>query len=243
MNYRAEWHPGDGAPFLGPERFVKKIAKEPVPPSSSRRATLRDLLKSVAAKSGLSAEILLHKSRLGSVVNARDRFIREAVLQQGYLASQVASFLNYPSIQYQPCAAKKLMDLGKSVTSGFLEAQLHTLGDFRKKRKIRSGAVIGGAKGIMGARPDFQHAIALISSVLISSRRSAVLTSRMGFLAAISSFCSPPVSLGTDSGKCPTTFRLRWHCLGLDPIAAAAAAVNRISCERCRDRIDRDLLF
>ena len=95
MNYRAEWHPRDGAPFLGSERFVKKIAKEPVPPSSSRRATLRDLLKSVAAKSGLSAEILLRKDRLGSVVNARDRFIQEAVLQQGYLASQVASFLNY----------------------------------------------------------------------------------------------------------------------------------------------------
>ena len=56
VNYRAEWHPRDGAPFLGPERFVKKIAKETVPPSSSRRATLRDLLKSVAAKSGLSAE-------------------------------------------------------------------------------------------------------------------------------------------------------------------------------------------
>ena len=27
VNYRAEWHPGDGAPFLGPERFVKKIAE------------------------------------------------------------------------------------------------------------------------------------------------------------------------------------------------------------------------
>jgi hypothetical protein len=24
LNYRAEWHPGDGAPFLGPERFVKE---------------------------------------------------------------------------------------------------------------------------------------------------------------------------------------------------------------------------
>lgn len=98
VNYRPEWHPGEGAPFLGPERFVRKMAKEPVVPSSSRRATLRDLLKSVAAKSGLSAETLLRKGRLGSVVSARDGFIREAVLQQGYLASQVASFLNcHPS--------------------------------------------------------------------------------------------------------------------------------------------------
>jgi len=93
VTYRAKWHPGDGAPFLGPERFVKKISKEPIRPSSSRRATLKDLLRSVAAKSGLSPEILLRKGRLGTVVNARDRFIRDAVLQQGYLASQVAAFL------------------------------------------------------------------------------------------------------------------------------------------------------
>ena len=31
VNYRAEWHPGDGAPFLGPERFVKKIAQKKSP--------------------------------------------------------------------------------------------------------------------------------------------------------------------------------------------------------------------
>jgi REP-associated tyrosine transposase len=98
VNYRAEWHPGDGAPFLGPERFVKKIAIESVAPPSSRRATLKDLLRSVAAKSGLSPEILLRKGRLGSIVNARDRFIRDAVFQQGYLSSQVAAFLDcHPS--------------------------------------------------------------------------------------------------------------------------------------------------
>jgi REP-associated tyrosine transposase len=93
VNYRAEWHPGDGAPFLGPERFVKKIAKESVLPSISRRASLKDLLKSGASKSGLPADILLRKGRLAKVVNARDQLMREVVLQQGYLASQVAEFL------------------------------------------------------------------------------------------------------------------------------------------------------
>jgi len=98
VNYRAEWHPGDGAPFLGPERFVKKIAKETIPPPVSRRASLRVLLKRVAAKSGLPADTLLRKGRLANVVGARDRFIREAVLEQGYLASQVADFLaRHPS--------------------------------------------------------------------------------------------------------------------------------------------------
>jgi len=50
VNYRAEWHPGDRAPFLGPERFVKKMAKETIPPPVSRRSSLKDLLKSVATK-------------------------------------------------------------------------------------------------------------------------------------------------------------------------------------------------
>lgn len=93
VNYRAKWHPGDGAPFLGPERFVKKIAKNTIPSPISRRASLTDLLKSVTTKAGLPAEILLRKGRLANVVEARDRFIREAVLEQGYLASQVAQFL------------------------------------------------------------------------------------------------------------------------------------------------------
>lgn len=53
MNYRAEWHSGDGPPFLGPERFAKEIAKETILPPVSRRAPLKDLLKSVAVKAGL----------------------------------------------------------------------------------------------------------------------------------------------------------------------------------------------
>jgi hypothetical protein len=93
VNYRAEWHPGDGAPFLEPERFVKKIAKETIPPPVSRRISLKNLLKSVATKSELPADILLRKGRLANVVEARDRFIREAVLEQGYLRSQVTNFL------------------------------------------------------------------------------------------------------------------------------------------------------
>jgi REP-associated tyrosine transposase len=93
VNYRAEWHPGDGAPFLGPERFVKKISNEKISLPISRRAPLKDLIKNVAAKSGLSADILLRKGRLANVVKARDRFIREAVFEQGYRASQLADFL------------------------------------------------------------------------------------------------------------------------------------------------------
>ena len=40
----------------------------------------------------VSGDILLRKGR-PKIVEARDRFIREAVLEQGYLASQVAQFL------------------------------------------------------------------------------------------------------------------------------------------------------
>ena len=37
--------------------------------------------------------ILLRKGRLKTVVNGHDQFIREAVLPQGYIASEVAKFL------------------------------------------------------------------------------------------------------------------------------------------------------
>jgi len=47
----------------------------------------------VAVKSGLSADILSRKGGLTNVVESRDRFIREAVLEQDYLASQVADLL------------------------------------------------------------------------------------------------------------------------------------------------------
>ena len=72
---------------------MKKIAKESVLPSISGRASLKALLKSVGANSRLSAEILLRKSRIANVLNTRDRLIREAVLEQGYRASQLADFL------------------------------------------------------------------------------------------------------------------------------------------------------
>ena len=96
--YRAEWHPGDQAPFLGSERFIKKIAKEKPPPPVSRRTSLKELLKRVAAKFGFEPEAICRKGRTAKMVETRDRFIREAVLEQGYLASELASFLGcHPS--------------------------------------------------------------------------------------------------------------------------------------------------
>ena len=49
----------------------------------------------MAAKAGLPPEVLLCKGRLANVVEARDRFIREAVLERGYRASQLVDFLVY----------------------------------------------------------------------------------------------------------------------------------------------------
>ena len=123
VNYRVEWHPGDGAPFLGPERFVKKmISKEKIPLRSSRRAPLKNLIKNVAVKSGLSAAISLRKGRQANVINARDQFIREAVFEQGYRALQVAKFL---AVQCHSGAAEELVDLGKSVTAGHAGVYCH----------------------------------------------------------------------------------------------------------------------
>ena len=58
-------------------------------------------------------KILLRKGRFASMVNARDQFIRKAVLEQGYLASQVAHFL-IGTQQTSAAHCKHLVELGRS---------------------------------------------------------------------------------------------------------------------------------
>jgi hypothetical protein len=78
-----------------------------------RRLSRKDLLKRVSAEAELPSDILLRKGRLAQ---ARGRFIREAVLKQGYLSSRWPNFLPPPSIERKPGATEALIDLGKSDT-------------------------------------------------------------------------------------------------------------------------------
>jgi REP element-mobilizing transposase RayT len=97
-SYRAEWHPGDQAPFLGPEKFVKRMAKEKMVPPAARRIPLVELAKKLAVQAGLAPKTLRRKGRMARIVELRDRFIREAVFEQGHLACEVAGFLGcHPS--------------------------------------------------------------------------------------------------------------------------------------------------
>jgi REP element-mobilizing transposase RayT len=97
-SYRAEWHPGEHAPFLGSEKFVKRMVRERTPPSVSRRVPLVELLRRVAAKAGIEPEIVRHQGRTARVVQTRDRFISQAVKEQGYGGAEVAEFLRcHPS--------------------------------------------------------------------------------------------------------------------------------------------------
>ena len=96
--YRAEWHPGDHAPFLGSEKFLKRIAHEKTPPPTARCIRLEELLRKQAARAGFEPQTLRRKGRTAKIVETRDSFIRQAVLEQGYLASELASFLScHPS--------------------------------------------------------------------------------------------------------------------------------------------------
>jgi len=96
--YRAEWHPGDHAPFLGSERFVRKMVKEKTSPPASRRVSLGNLLQKVASGARLNPQSLKRKGRTTDIVEARDRFICQAVFEEGYLASELANFLGcHPS--------------------------------------------------------------------------------------------------------------------------------------------------
>ena len=95
---RAEWPPGDHAPFLGSERFVRKMVKEKAPPPVSRRVSLSHLLGRIASAARLEPQSLKRKGRTARMVEARDRFICQAVWEEGCLASELASFLGcHPS--------------------------------------------------------------------------------------------------------------------------------------------------
>jgi REP element-mobilizing transposase RayT len=97
-SYRSEWHPGDHAPFLGPERFIRKLAKENTPPPVARRVSLMQLLGKIALRRKVEPDALRRKGRTARLSAARDWFIGQAVMEQGYQAAEVAAFLHcHPS--------------------------------------------------------------------------------------------------------------------------------------------------
>jgi hypothetical protein len=74
------------------------MIKEKIPPPVSRRMSLGNLLHKVASRAGLDPQSLKRKGRMAKIVEVRDRFICEAVLEEGYLASELADFLGcHPS--------------------------------------------------------------------------------------------------------------------------------------------------
>ena len=96
--YRSEWHPGDHAPFLGSEKFVKKLSRQKSEPPGAHRRSLAELLTSVARRGGFAPQVLRHGGRTANVVQWRDRFICQAIEEHGYRASEVAQYLGcHPS--------------------------------------------------------------------------------------------------------------------------------------------------
>jgi len=90
--YREEWHPGDHAPFLGREEFAKKVAAAKRPNGATRPAKLEVLLKAKAREEGLEPQAVARRGKSRTIGEVRRGFIEAAVLEQGYQASEVASF-------------------------------------------------------------------------------------------------------------------------------------------------------
>ena len=90
--YREEWHPGDHAPFLGKEEFVKKVAA-PKRQNGATRPAKPEVLQAKAREAGLEPQALTRRGKSRVIGEVRRGFIEAAVLEQGYQASEVASFL------------------------------------------------------------------------------------------------------------------------------------------------------
>lgn len=100
VKYRPEWHPGDNAPFLGTETFVATVTQDQDKDRlhSSRPRPLKVLLEKIASKAKIKGEVLRRAGRSAKLVELRDQFIRSAVMNEGYRASEVAAFLGcHPS--------------------------------------------------------------------------------------------------------------------------------------------------
>ena len=82
--YREECHPGDHAPFLGREEFVKKVAGPKRPNGATRPVKLEVLLKAKAREAGLEPQAVARRGKSRLIGEARRGFIEAAVLEQGY---------------------------------------------------------------------------------------------------------------------------------------------------------------
>ena len=151
MNYRAEWHPGDGAPFLGPERFVNKMAKNTMPvahlPTLVADGFTPERSGQVAESNGRGqiftfdiapgAEAMrgLRLSLLGSCVCLRNSIVAQAVLANPSFTSfsKASSFLTL---------GRSSMRLKCAVTLGKPERSIPSWVARRQHQKKRaSGAV------------------------------------------------------------------------------------------------------
>jgi len=91
--YREEWHPGDHAPFLGKQEFVKKVTAPKKQNGATRPYKLEVLLKAKAREPALEPQAVVRRGKSRTIGEVRRGFIEVAVLGQGYQASEVASFL------------------------------------------------------------------------------------------------------------------------------------------------------
>ena len=87
-----EWHTGEQAPVLSPERFTRQLLRKKAMPSSGQRPTLTALWRQIATKLGVLPNVMRFGGRRAVVVEARDSFIRQAVGKAGYQATEVATF-------------------------------------------------------------------------------------------------------------------------------------------------------
>lgn len=108
VGYRKEWHPKESAPFLGNKDFVKQVEKRGKSKQFGSAVSLKAIWGESAKAAGISPEVLRYGGRSMLFVFARNQFICRAVLEEGYLASEVAVFLGrHPSNISRALAVKQ----------------------------------------------------------------------------------------------------------------------------------------
>ncbi len=93
--YRAEWHPGESAPFLGVEELVKGRVEERKGGALLWRnsVAMEVVWEQTVKRAGIEPKVLRRGGRSARLVQVRRRFMQRAVLEEGYRGSEVAAFL------------------------------------------------------------------------------------------------------------------------------------------------------
>jgi REP element-mobilizing transposase RayT len=92
--YDESLHPSEAAPFLGSDSFKEEMERNLHQPHEKNRKNLREIITEEIKGSGVHIDAVFGKSRKTEISTIRKSVIKKAIMEYGYIASELAKQLN-----------------------------------------------------------------------------------------------------------------------------------------------------